>query len=167
MAGTRWCAAAALAGWAAVAAGQPRGGGVGWTGGPPPATKSAGPDAERAASTQARPPDFSLGLGFLGARGAAQDVRGALRLEGYGRLRAPAVAPSYGEAAPGAAASPYASWSAGDRVRSTSAADVRAARGQQAPDLEWAGAQAAAGRASQPYGIQFQRAQERAEHAGR
>ena len=31
----------------------------------------------------------------------------------------------------------YGVWRSGDRVRSASSADVRAARQQQAPDLEW------------------------------
>ena len=158
---TRGLAALTLAGWAASAGAQARGGGVGWTGGPPPVTKSTGPDAERAASPLQPPPQFERGLGMLGAAGAAPDHRGGLRLGGFGRSYAPSVAPSYGEAAqPSSSVASYEAWKSGDRVRSTSAADVRAARGQQAPDLEWAGAQAAASDATLPYGLKFQRAQE-------
>jgi hypothetical protein len=35
----------------------------------------------------------------------------------------------------------YETWKSGDLVRSASSADVRAARRQQAPDMEWAGEQ--------------------------
>lgn len=72
--------------------------------------------------------------GMMGSPGAAQDALGPSRLGPHGEQPS---RPSWGEAAPGTGQS-YARWHAGDRVRSASSADVRAARQQQAPDLEWA-----------------------------
>jgi hypothetical protein len=74
--------------------------------------------------------------GLMGAPGAAQDAEGPSRLgphvERAGR-------PSYGEEAHGQGTGQTSqTWHSGDRVRSPSSADVRAARQQQAPDLEWA-----------------------------
>ncbi|GEJ55391.1 hypothetical protein [Anaeromyxobacter diazotrophicus] len=157
----RWWTALIVAGWAAAASGEARGAGAGWTGGQPPATKSAGPEAERAASAQQQPPRFERGLGMLGAAGAAPDRRGELRLGGFGRLRAPSAAASYGEAASAGGGASYQAWKSGDQVRSTSAADVRSARVQQAPELEWAGGQAGASRANLPYGLKVQQEQGR------
>lgn len=158
---TRGVAAALLAAWAAAAGAQARGAGLGWTGGGPPATKSSGPSGERASSLQQRPPQFDRRHGMLGAAGAAPDQQGEQRLGGF---RGHASAPSYGEAArqaSGGGEYAYDAWRSGDLVRSTSAADVRAARVQQAPDLEWAGAQATAATGNETYGKQFQHAQER------
>lgn len=74
--------------------------------------------------------------GMMGAPGAGQDSLGPSRLGQHGER--PTLR-SYGEAAPGTGDS-YAAWHSGDRVRSPTSADVRAARQQQAPDLEWADA---------------------------
>jgi hypothetical protein len=156
---TRCVTAVFAAGWMSAASGQARGGGVGWTGGEPPPTKSTGPTAEQAASLQVQPPRFERGLGLLGAAGAASDYQGPWRLGGYGRSTFPPIAPSYGEAAGGS--SPFEAWRSGDVVRSTSAADVRAARMQQAPDLEWTGAQATANEGNETYGKKFQHEQEK------
>lgn len=85
----------------------------------------------------ARPaPDLPLAPrhGMLGAPGAAQDALGPSRLGGHGERSARS---SYGESAPGTGEA-YSSWHSGDRVRSSSSTDVRGARQQQAPDLEWA-----------------------------
>jgi hypothetical protein len=161
---TRRVAAVFAVVWTTWAGAQARGGGVGWTGGEPPVTKSAGPEAERAANLQQQPPQFARALGLLGAAGAASDPQGPWRLGRYGRASWPSIAPSYGEAAqlgPGGGSS-YEAWKSGDLVRSTSAADVRAARGQQAPDLEWTGAQASANEGNETYGKQYQHEQEKA-----
>ncbi len=94
-----------------------------------PATKSAGAAAERA-EMPASDPLILPRHGLLGAPGAALDASGPSRLG----------APSDRIAIVGEM--PH-SWRSGDRVRSTSSADVRAARQQQAPDLEWASRQGA------------------------
>lgn len=89
-----------------------------------PATKSAGVAAERA-EMPATDPLILPRHGLLGAPGAALDAAGPSRLG----------APSDRIAIVGEMPD---SWRSGDRVRSASSADVRAARQQQAPDLEWA-----------------------------
>jgi hypothetical protein len=98
-----------------------------------PPTKSAGPRSELAE----RPPrDMPIEPrhGLLAAPGAAPDALGPSRLE-PGAPRA--VAPSYGESAP--RESRGGTWQSGDRVRSPNSADVRLARQQEAPDLEFVG----------------------------
>jgi hypothetical protein len=163
MSKTRWAAALATAGWVSLAGAQSRGGGEGLTGGNPPPTKNAGPEAERASLLQQRDPRFERGLGLLGAAGAATDRRSAWRLEGLPRPYGTSVAPSYGEAAQQASGGgqSYEKWKSGDLVRSTSAADVRSARLQQAPDLEWTGAQASPDEGNETYGKKFQHEQEK------
>lgn len=114
---------------------QRRGEGSGRAPGTAPPTKSAGPP-EEAAYRPSPDPVLLPPHGMMGAPGAALDSLGPSRLGPRGET---SVAPSYGEAAQrGAGAEPYEAWQSGDRVRSTSSADVRAARQQQAPDLEWA-----------------------------
>ncbi len=106
-----------------------------------PSTRSAGPAEESAYAPTGDLP-LSPRHGMMGAPGAAPDAYGPSRLGAHGEGL---VAPS-----PGVARSPSGpeevtgGWRAGDRVRSASSADVRAARQQQAPDLEWASSRAPA-----------------------
>ena len=96
--------------------------------------------ATRNSSADEMPPATDMPVtprhGFMGGLGTAPDPLGASRLGAHAEH---AVRASYGESAqPGAAgAESYQAWKSGDRVRSHSSADVRAARQQQAPDLEW------------------------------
>jgi hypothetical protein len=113
--------AAALAGMAAA-----RGTGTGAPSVTYSPTRSSGGAAERA-QLPLRDSEMLPRHGVLGAPGAAPDALGGSRL---GRRD---LDPLQG----GGEASP--TWTAGDRVRSLSSADVRAARVQQAPELEWAG----------------------------
>jgi len=96
-----------------------------------PATKSAGTAAE-----QAHLPGHDAPAeprhGMLGAPGSAPDAYGPTRL-GYD-------ARGTMSATGGAAGSASSTWQSGDRVRSRTSADVRQARQQQAPDLEFVGA---------------------------
>jgi hypothetical protein len=141
-----------------TAAAQGRGAGSGRASSTPPTTKDLGPASE-SATRPSRDLPLEPRHGFFGAPGAAGDQEGPSRL---GRHGASPVAPSYGEAArQGAGAEPQEAWRAGDRVRSPSSADVRAARQQQAPDLEWASA-AGGSAPQQPYGVKFQEAQQKA-----
>jgi hypothetical protein len=98
-----------------------------------PPTKSAGPAREEALlpghDAPAEPPH-----GILGAPGSAPDAYGPTRL-GYDARGTPS---SMGASAVTGAAS--STWQSGDRVRSQTSADVRQARQQQAPDLEFVGA---------------------------
>jgi len=120
----------------AASAAQARGTGSGKSSVTPPATKSSGPAAERAAMPS-RPPNFDPRPGYLGGMGAAHELGGPL-----GPRTDLAPKPSYGEAGQEASsgADSHPTWRSGDAVRSWSANDVRAARVQQAPDLEWASA---------------------------
>ncbi|HUK65562.1 MAG TPA: hypothetical protein VLV17_01955 [Anaeromyxobacteraceae bacterium] len=97
----------------------------------PPVTKSAGPPREEA-HLPARDLPLEPRHGMLGAPGSAVDGEGPSRLGSHSDR---STAPSYGEGGP---AGP-GWWRSGDRARSASSADVRAARREQAPDLEWAG----------------------------
>jgi hypothetical protein len=97
--------------------------------------------------------------GMFGAPGAAPDALGP------SRLGPPAVSPgrgSYGELAT-SSEEPSSSWRSGDRVRSLSSADVRAARQQQAPDLEWASGASGPARPQpqKPHGTNEQQRQHR------
>jgi hypothetical protein len=94
-----------------------------------PATKSAGPAEERA-QLPGRDGPAEPRHGILGAPGAAPDANGPTRL-GASALTAPISA---GERSGGAS-----TWQSGDGVRSATSADVRQARQQQAPDLEYVG----------------------------
>lgn len=131
-----WIAAVAVA--TAVAAepagAQTRGAGSGWSAATPPVTKS-----DETPTEASRLPTRDLPIeprhGVLGAPGAAFDSAGPSRL---GRHGTRSVRPYYGEEAQASGGEPYQAWVSGDRVRSWSSADVRAARQQQAPDLEWA-----------------------------
>ncbi len=100
--------------------------------------------------------------GLFGAPGAAQDALGPSRLGP--RAESP-VRGSYGEAARSTGET-YSAWKSGDRVRSASSADVRAARQQQAPDLEWAsvGAGPPQLEPQTPYGVKAQERQQRPQH---
>ena len=144
-----------------LAAAQARGSGSGGNASTPPATKDAGPAAE-SATLPARDLPIEPRHGFFGAPGAASDALGPSRLGSHGDR---AVTPSYGEAAPqvSGGGEPYQTWRSGDLVRSRSSADVRAARQQQAPDLEWASTPAAAAgdtqRPNEPYGVDAQKQQ--------
>jgi hypothetical protein len=115
-----------------------------------PPTKSAGPRSERAALP---PRDLPIEPrhGLLAAPGAAPDALGPSRL---GPSAPRTVAPSYGESAPreprGGTIS--STWHSGDRVRSPSSADVRLARQQEAPDLEFV-AEAQGGARGQPAAV--------------
>jgi hypothetical protein len=151
---SRWYVAVAAWAWASAAAARGSGSGEpAWT---PPETKSAGPAAE-ASHSRSRGTDFERGLGLFGGYGAAKDSLGPWRLGRYGGS---STSPSYGEAAQrgSGGGTTYEAWKSGDLVRSTSAGDVRAARMQQAPDLEWLGAP---NRGQETYGKQFQHAQEK------
>jgi hypothetical protein len=145
-----------------TAAAQSRGSGSGRLSSTAPVTKDAGPPAE-AAALPARDLPLEPRHGFFGAPGAAGDQDGPSRLGRHGDR---ATAPSYGEAARQVAAGGEVSdaWRSGDRVRSLSSADVRAARQQQAPDLEWAsagGTSGAAQRSQLPYGMKYQEDQQK------
>jgi hypothetical protein len=89
-------------------------------------TKDSGKAPDRSAPSHELPAQTQRGL--LGAPEAAPDAAGALRL---GVTTPLPVKPG------GGAGESYQTWQSGDRVRSLSSADVRAARVQQAPDLEW------------------------------
>ena len=109
---------------ASRAAAQHMGSGSGKSAVTAPATKSSGTAAERAELPADKPPI---------------EPRHAI-------LAAPGTAPSYGESAEAGASGEEAheTWRSGDLVRSWTSADVRASRRQQAPDLEWTTARAAA-----------------------
>ena len=117
----RWLAGVAGVLLAGAAAAQARGMGSGRSSVTQPATKGEGPAAERA-SMRPLPPSFDPRPGYLGGMGAARESGGPLGPRAD-------LAPPHLEAAQ---ARP------GDALRSWSSNDVRAARGQQAPDLEWA-----------------------------
>ncbi len=135
---------------------QRRGEGSGRSPDTAPATKSAGPPEEQALRT---PTDLPVlpPHGMLGAPGAAQDALGPSRLGAHADSP---TAPSYGESARlGATGEVYQGWKSGDRVRSLNSGDVRAARQEQAPDLEWANTGGAAKpqlEPQTPYGVQVQ-----------
>ena len=131
-----------------AAAARTKGTGSGRSSATPPPTKDTGHAYERALRPE-RPPVFDPALGMFGALGAARDALGPSRLGGRGEF----------SGAPADNAESYAGWKSGDRVRSVSANDVRAARVQQAPDLEWAGQKPQD--ADLPYGIRFSRDQQR------
>jgi hypothetical protein len=97
----------------------------------PPPTKSAG---DERAVRPARDAPIDPRHGLLGAPGAAPDPDPASRL---GAAAPPSG--SYGEAARAGRGSGAISstWHSGDRVRSADSADVRLARQQEAPDLEF------------------------------
>jgi hypothetical protein len=100
-----------------------------------PPTKSAGTAAEQA-QLPGRDAPVEPRHGMLGAPGGAPDAYGPTRL-GYD---ARGTASSTGANAPGASVgSASSTWQSGDRVRSQTSADVRQARQQQAPDLEFVG----------------------------
>src|SRR5690242_6183293 len=117
-----WLAGAA--GLLAASLAEARGTGSGKSSATPPATKGSGSGTERALLPP-RPPSFEPRPGYLGGMGAAQEPGGPLGPSGD--LARPAVVD-------------VTQRPAGDAIRSWSASDVRAARVQQAPDLEWAGA---------------------------
>ncbi len=129
----------------------------------PPPTQNSGDTAASVSSTGAV---HELPIlpqhGFFGAPGAAQDALGPSRLGP--RAESP-VRGSYGEAAPSTGET-YSAWKSGDRVRSASSADVRGARQQQAPDLEWASAGAGPPQLEPqtPYGVKAQEQQQRPQH---
>ncbi|MFL5261461.1 MAG: hypothetical protein ACJ79L_03510 [Anaeromyxobacteraceae bacterium] len=102
-----------------------------------PVTKSAGPALEQA-QLPGRDAPAEPRHGILGAPGSAPDAYGPTRL-GYDARGTPS---SMGASAPGAssAGSAASTWHSGDRVRSQTSADVRQARQQQAPDLEFVAA---------------------------
>ena len=119
-----------LAGFVGVfvaSAAAARGTGSGKSSTTPPVTKSSGVAMERAA-TPPRPPNFEARPGYLGGLGAAQEIGGPLGPRG--------------DLARKAYQSEATVQPAGDVIRSWSSSDVRAARVQQAPDLEWASAAA-------------------------
>lgn len=126
-----WLAVAAFP-LALSAAAETRGRGSGLPSTTPPATRSQGAKLER---DEARPrgQPSSPARGILGAPGAAPDALGPSRLGPYG-----APPPPYGAAATGSDPV-HSSWISGDRARSASSADVRAARRLVAPDLEIVG----------------------------
>ena len=113
---------------------QVRGSGSGALSDTLPVTRGSGTAPEQA-QLPIRDSQIVPRHGVLGAPGGAPDAHG-----GSGAaLRA------------GAGAEPGPEWTAGDRVRSISSAEVRAARVQQAPDLEWGeSAAASAGPAVPP-----------------
>ncbi len=123
---TPWKSAAlalTLALAATKAGAQERGRGSGESADTAPTTKDSR-DTERA-ERPASDPLVAPRHGLLGAPGAALDSAGASRLgPPSDRIAMAAEIPD--------------SWRSGDLVRSHSSADVRAARQQQAPDLEWA-----------------------------
>lgn len=120
----RMAVALAVALAAAAAGAQRVGEGSGKSAVTPPPTKSYGVAAERPEMPTSDPLLLPR-HGLLGAPGAALDAAGPSRLG----------APSDRVATVGEMPD---AWRSGDRVRSASSADVRAARQQQAPDLEWA-----------------------------
>ncbi|HET9598630.1 MAG TPA: hypothetical protein VFP65_23840 [Anaeromyxobacteraceae bacterium] len=124
--------AAALAGTAAA-----RGTGTGASSATYGPSRGAGGTAEQA-QLPLRDSEMVPRHGVLGAPGAAPDALGGSRL---GRRDLDPLQ-NAGEG--------NATWTAGDRVRSVSSADVRAARVQQAPELEWAGTGGASARAAAP-----------------
>ncbi len=141
---------------------QRRGTGSGRAPGTAPPTKSAGPP-EEAAHRPSPDPVLLPPHGMMGAPGAALDSLGPSRLGPHGET---SVAPSYGEAAQrgSGGGESYQAWKSGDRVRSTSSADVRSARQQQAPDLEWASANGPAApqlEPQTPYGEKVQQPRQR------
>ncbi|HTT72076.1 MAG TPA: hypothetical protein VMG32_12710 [Anaeromyxobacteraceae bacterium] len=105
------------------------GSGTGRNAATPPATKSDGP-AYELAHLPAKDLPLTPPHGMLGAPGGGGDAEGPTRLGAHSE--SPAV-PSYGEEV-----SEPDRWRSGDLARSPSSADVRAARQEQAPDLEWA-----------------------------
>jgi hypothetical protein len=117
----RWLAGVAGVLLASAASAQARGMGSGRSSATQPATKGEGAAAERA-SMRPLPPSFDPRPGYLGGMGAAHERGGPLG------PRADLTPPPL-EAAQ---ARP------GEALRSWSSSDVRAARVQQAPDLEWA-----------------------------
>ncbi|HEX9290850.1 MAG TPA: hypothetical protein VF904_15125 [Anaeromyxobacteraceae bacterium] len=129
-----------------------------------PVTKTVGPSVERA-ELPARDLPIEPRHGLLGAPGAARDAAGPSRLGPHADR---ATLPSYGEAAQqgSGGGTTHETWKSGDRIRSWTSADVRAARGQQAPDLEWAsaggGSSNAQAQPQEPYGKRFQKEQRRA-----
>jgi hypothetical protein len=127
--------AAALAA-AGAAADQRVGAGSGRSSVTPPVTKDSGVARERAERPDVDPL-IEPRHGLLGAPGAALDSAGP------SRLGAPRDRTGSAFEMPGA-------WRSGDLVRSRSSADVRAARQQQAPDLEWASARDATAPPAQP-----------------
>ena len=139
----RWLAGVAGVLLAGAAAAQARGMGSGRSSVTQPATKGEGPAAERA-SMRPLPPSFDPRPGYLGGMGAARESGGPLGPRAD-------LAPPHLEAAQ---ARP------GDALRSWSSNDVRAARGQQAPDLEWA-VEAAPGQVQEPSRKQLQQERRR------
>ena len=118
---------AALAASPAIA--QRVGAGSGKSSAAPPPTKSRGIAPERA-GMPGTDPLIEPRHGLPGAPGAALDSAGSSRLG----------APS--DRIAGATEMP-SSWNSGDRIRSWTSDDVRAARQQEAPDLEWAASRSA------------------------
>jgi hypothetical protein len=166
---TRWAAAALACALAAGgAAADTRGSGSRWPSTTTLPTKNAGTGEERA-ELPARDLPIEPSHGLLGAPGAAPDQAGPSRLG----PRSPEVArgaeaPEVYQPATDQPAQAYGTWKSGDRVRSASSADVRSARGQQAPDLEWASTRGAAApgpqpgaraQPPQPYGVKAQAGQ--------
>jgi hypothetical protein len=117
----RWLAGVGGLLLAGAASAQARGIGSGRSSVTQPATKGESPAAEQA-SMRPLPPSFDPRPGYLGGMGAAHEPGGPLGPRAD-------LAPAHLEAAQ---ARP------GDALRSWSSSDVRAARVQQAPDLEWA-----------------------------
>lgn len=113
-------AAAALAGTAAARGPEISGPSVTYAPG-----RSAGGAAEQA-QLPLRDSEMVPRHGLLGAPGGAPDALGGSRL---GRRDLDPLQRAEGNA----------TWTSGDRVRSLSSADVRSARVQQAPELEWVG----------------------------
>ena len=152
----RWLAGAAALLVASAAAAQTRGMGSGKSSAMPSMTKGSSSSAERAARPS-RPPDFDPRPGYMGGMGAAPEAGGPL-----GPRSDVSQRPSYGEGAQrgSSGGESYQTWKSGDVVRSWSANDVRAARVQQAPDLEWAGS-AGSDQGAQTYGKKFQEEQGR------
>jgi hypothetical protein len=113
--------AALVSALAGAALAQGRGSGSGGPSDALPVTRGSGAAPEQA-QLPMRESAMSPPHGVLGAPGSAPDAYGGSRL---GR-RDPELQIDQGPR-----------WTAGDRVRSLSSADVRAARAQAAPDLEW------------------------------
>ncbi len=113
---------------------QTRGSGTTWDSAAPSPTRNE-PPATKASRPPSEGKSFDDRRGLLGAPGAGQDKLGGSRLG----VRA--------EVQP---IPPEGSWVAGDRTRSLSSADVRAARAEQAPDLEWVTAQGTEGQGAAP-----------------
>ncbi|HEX7488301.1 MAG TPA: hypothetical protein VF341_05305 [Anaeromyxobacteraceae bacterium] len=133
-----WLAGVAGLLLAGAAAAQARGTGSGRSSVTQPATKGAGPAAERA-SMRPLPPSFDPRPGYMGGMGAAQERGGPL-------------GPRADLAPPLEAARARQ----GEALRSWSSNDVRAARVQQAPDLNWV-VEAAPGQGQEPQRKQLQR----------